>query len=121
MSVHRSARGFDVAAGVYDRVRPGYPSGAVEWLVSTLRLGPGRAVLDLAAGTGKLTVPLLAAGLRVIAVEPSDGMLSLLRIKAPAAEALDGTAEAIPLADGAVDAVVVGQAFHWFANEIGRA
>ena len=69
MSVHRSAHGFDSAADVYDRVRPGYPPEAVEWLVSTLRLGPGRMVLDLAAGTGKLTVPLLAAGVSVIAVE----------------------------------------------------
>jgi SAM-dependent methyltransferase len=117
VSVHRAARGFDSAAGVYDRVRPGYPPQAVDWLVSTLRLGAGRTVLDLAAGTGKLTAALLGTGARVVAVEPSDGMLEVLRAAAPEAEALSGTAEAIPLPDASVDAVTVAQAFHWFAND----
>lgn len=116
MSVHRSARGFDSAADVYERVRPGYPREAVDWLVATLQLGPGRAVVDLAAGTGKLTVPLVAAGVRVIAVEPSEAMRAVLQAAAPAAEALEGTAEEIPLPDASVDAVTVAQAFHWFAN-----
>jgi SAM-dependent methyltransferase len=117
MNVHRAARGFDSAAGVYDRVRPGYPPAAVAWLAEVLELRPGTTVLDLAAGTGKLTAPLVERGLRVVAVEPSEGMRELLRSAAPGAEALAGTAEEIPLADGAVDAVVVAQAFHWFANE----
>jgi SAM-dependent methyltransferase len=121
VSVHRAARAFGDAAEVYDRVRPGYPPEAVEWLVSTLRLGPGQTVLDLAAGTGKLTVALLATGVRVIAVEPSEGMLEVLRTRASAAEALAGTAEAIPLDDGSVHAVVVAQAFHWFANDAALA
>jgi SAM-dependent methyltransferase len=121
VSVHRAARGFDSAADVYERVRPGYPPEAVEWLVSALRLGPGRTVLDLAAGTGKLTARLLGTGARVIAVEPSQGMLEVLRQAAPEAEALTGSAEEIPLPDGAVDAVTVAQAFHWFANDAALA
>jgi SAM-dependent methyltransferase len=118
MSVHRAARGFDSAAGVYDRVRPDYPPEAVGWLVQTLDLRAGRTVLDLAAGTGKLTAPLVGTGARVIAVEPSEGMLAVLRQSAPEAEALVGTAERIPLPDGSADAVTVAQAFHWFANEV---
>jgi SAM-dependent methyltransferase len=121
VSVHRAARGFDSAAGVYDRVRPGYPPDAIDWLVDTLDLHPGKTVLDLAAGTGKLTAPLVARGLRVIAVEPSEAMLAVLREAAPAAEALAGTAESIPLPDGRADAVTVAQAFHWFANDAALA
>jgi SAM-dependent methyltransferase len=113
MNVHRSARGFDTAADVYDRVRPGYPPEAVEWL----GIEPGQTVVDLAAGTGKLTVPLLGTGAKVIAVEPSEGMIAILRRRAPGAEAVIGTAESIPLHDGSADAVVVAQAFHWFAND----
>jgi SAM-dependent methyltransferase len=121
LSVHRAARGFDSAAEVYERVRPGYPAEAVEWLGSTLGLGPGRTVLDLAAGTGKLTTRLLTTGARVIAVEPSEAMLAVLQAAAPEAEALTGTAEEIPLADASVDAVTVAQAFHWFANDAALA
>ena len=117
MSVHRAARGFDSAAGVYERVRPGYPPEAVEWLASTLGLRPGRTVLDLGAGTGKLTAALGSTGAPVIAVEPSEPMLALLREEAPEAEALVGTAEAIPLPAASVDAVTVAQAFHRFAYD----
>ena len=73
-------------------------------------MGPGVDVLDLAAGTGKLTVDLVARGARVVAVEP----VAEMRAKLEGVEALDGTAEAIPLDDGSVDVVTVGQAFHWF-------
>jgi SAM-dependent methyltransferase len=117
MSVHRAARGFDRAAEVYDRIRPDYPREAIEWLADVLRLAPGSVVLDLAAGTGKLTGPLVSTGARVIAVEPSEEMLALLGRVVPAADALTGTAEGIPLADASVDAVTVAQAFHWFAND----
>ncbi|MEA2467953.1 MAG: hypothetical protein QOJ57_2079 [Thermoleophilaceae bacterium] len=117
MSVHRAARGFDTAADVYDRVRPGYPPEAIEWLARQLGLGPGRTVVDLAAGTGKLTRELVATGSRVIAVEPSEAMISVLRQAAPQAETLTGSAEEIPLEDGGADAMTVAQAFHWFAND----
>lgn len=116
MSVHRSARAFDVAAEVYERVRPGYPPAAVEWLVEALGLEGGGTVIDLGAGTGKLTASLAEAGCRVVAVEPAPRMLDLLRERVPAAEAVAGTAEAIPLPDGDADAVVVAQAFHWFRH-----
>jgi SAM-dependent methyltransferase len=118
VSVHPSARAFDDAAELYDRVRPGYPAGAIDWFRRVLGIGPGRTVLDLAAGTGKLTAPLVETGARVVAVEPSGGMLAVLRNAAPGAEAVAGTAERIPLADASVDAVVVAQAFHWFDHDV---
>jgi SAM-dependent methyltransferase len=105
-----AAVGFARAAEVYERARPSYPADAVAWLAVRCRLGPGRTVVDLGAGTGKLTRLLPATGARVIAVEPIAEMRALIE----EVEALDGTAEAIPLADGAADAVVVAQAFHWF-------
>ena len=113
MSVHRAAKAFGGAAEVYDRVRPGYPPEAIDWF----GIEPGQTLIDLAAGTGKLTVRLLDTGARVIAVEPSEGMLAVLRERAPGAEALAGTAEAIPLGDASADLVLVAQAFHWFAND----
>jgi SAM-dependent methyltransferase len=110
--VHETAvRGFARSAEAYDRGRPEYPRDALVWLTGRLGLGPGRRVLDLAAGTGKLTRPLLATGAEVVAVEPVAEMRA--RICA-GAQVLDGTAEAIPLADGAAHAVTVAQAFHWF-------
>jgi SAM-dependent methyltransferase len=117
VSVHRSARGFDRAADVYERARPGYPEAAIAWLAEVLGLRAGRTVVDLAAGTGKLTAPLVATGARVIAVEPSDGMLAVLRGAAPGADVLEGVAEAIPLPAASADAVVVAQAFHWFRHD----
>jgi ubiquinone/menaquinone biosynthesis C-methylase UbiE len=117
VSVHRSAKAFDGAAELYDRVRPGYPPAALEWLTRVLGLGTGRTVLDLAAGTGKLTVPLLETASRVVAVEPSAGMRAVLERVARDAEVRAGTAEEIPMEDGSVDAVVVAQAFHWFRHE----
>lgn len=101
------AGSFGSAADVYDRSRPSYPVDAVRWVLPE---APQR-VLDLAAGTGKLTGVLLDLGLDVVAVEPDAQMRALLP---PRAQVLDGTAEAIPLPDESVDAVLVGQAFHWF-------
>jgi SAM-dependent methyltransferase len=113
--VHEAAaRGFARCAAGYDRGRPEYPAEAVAWLAERLGLGPGRRVLDLAAGTGKLTRPVLATGAEVTAVEPVAEMRARI---GPGADVLDGTAEAIPLADGAADAVTVAQAFHWFDGE----
>ena len=111
--IHRAARvGFARSAEAYEGSRPEYPDDAVQHLVS--HLSAGASVLDLAAGTGKLTRPLLASGLDVLAVEPVPDMRAGLP---DTVRALDGTAEAIPLADGSVDAVTVGQAFHWFDGE----
>ena len=114
----QSPQAFDRVPALYDRVRPDYPREVVDWLVDALGLRPEATVVDLAAGTGKLTKALLArARARVIAVEPSPRMLERLREVAPAAEAVEGTAEAIPLPDASADAVTVAQAFHWFAND----
>jgi SAM-dependent methyltransferase len=111
--IHRAAaEGFSRSAEAYERGRPRYPAEALELLLS--RLPAGAAVLDLAAGTGALTRPLLEAGLGVVAVEPVAEMRAALP---DGVRALEGTAEAIPLATGAVDAVVVGQAFHWFDGD----
>jgi SAM-dependent methyltransferase len=115
--IHEAATAFGPAADDYDRGRPGYPDAAVSWLIERLGLGPSKTVLDLAAGTGKLTRQLLPTGARVIAVEPVAEMRARLEQTLSDAKALDGTAEAIPLSDGAVDAVAIGQAFHWFDNE----
>jgi SAM-dependent methyltransferase len=113
--VHRAAAaGFASSAAEYERGRPGYPADAVEWLARALRLAPGRTVVDLAAGTGKLSRPLSATGVRVVAVEPIAEMRALIE---PPIEAIEGTAEELPLAAGAADAVTVAQAFHWFDGD----
>ena len=104
-------------AEAYERSRPGYAPTALAWLAERIGIGPGRRVLDLAAGTGKLTRQLLALGAEVVAVEPGDGMRGVLLRVVPSAETLAGSAEAIPLPAAAVDAVTVGQAFHWFRTE----
>jgi len=104
------ASSFGAAADQYQRGRPQYPPSAVEWLVPRR----ARTVLDLGAGTGKLTSALVAAGLKVTAVEPSLGMRERLAAAVPRAVVLAGTAEQIPLADASVDAVVVAHAWHWF-------
>src|SRR5947208_10781774 len=114
MRVHPAAAGFARAAGVYERARPEYPPEAVAWLVDRLDLPPGRVVVDVAAGTGKLTRLLVPSGARVVAVEPLAEMRAQLEEAVPSVEALEGTAEALPLADDFADAVTVAAAFHWF-------
>ncbi|HEX6702032.1 MAG TPA: methyltransferase domain-containing protein [Gaiellaceae bacterium] len=114
MSVPDAAHGFDRAADTYERARPEYPPEAVAWLAERLDLRPGRTVADVAAGTGKLTRALVGTGARVVAVEPLAEMRRVLVEAVPEAEALEGTAEALPLADASVDAVTVAAAFHWF-------
>jgi SAM-dependent methyltransferase len=103
------AASFDRAADVYARARPSYPAAALDWLLPA----GARTVLDLGAGTGKLTAQLAARGLDVVAVEPSDRMRAQLEATLPGLHALAGSAEAIPLEDHAVDVVLVAQAWHW--------
>ncbi|GLZ40359.1 class I SAM-dependent methyltransferase [Actinokineospora sp. NBRC 105648] len=107
----RRASSFGSNAAAYARHRPGYAEEAVEWVV-----GESTRVLDLAAGTGRLTETLLAFGLEVTAVEPDDAMRAELSRLLPDVAALKGTAEQIPFPDGSFDAVLAGQAFHWFDN-----
>ena len=98
---------FDSAAEDYERGRTGWPAGALDGVA-------GETVLDLAAGTGKLTRLLVERFARVVAVEPADAMRALGERLVPEAEWLRGTAEELPLADAAVDAAFIAEAFHWF-------
>jgi SAM-dependent methyltransferase len=111
--LHPATRGF-AAADVYERGRPDYPAAAIASIVEKLELRPGRTVLDLAAGTGKLTRLLVPSGANVVAVEPLREMRAELERRVPAVAVLAGTAERIPLADGWVNGVTVAAAFHWF-------
>ena len=108
----RLAGTFDSVADLYDRVRPRFAEAALDWVLPE---GVER-VLDLGAGTGKLTVSLVERGLDVVAVDPSAHMLGRLRDNFPDVDARIGTAEDTGLMDASVDAVVVGSAFHWFAR-----
>ncbi|GAA4419756.1 class I SAM-dependent methyltransferase [Actinokineospora soli] len=105
------AGSFGANAATYAEHRPGYPVEAVEWVI-----GDRVRVLDLGAGTGKLTEALLELGVDVTAVEPDPEMRAELVRRLPDVPTMDGRAEKIPLRDGSVDAVVAGQAFHWFDN-----
>lgn len=105
---------FGPAAAQYDRGRPGYAPEAVDHMVAELGIGPSTRVLDLAAGTGKLTRLLEPSGAQLVAVEPVAGMRERLAAAVPGVRVLDGHAESLPLEDASVDAAVVGQAFHWF-------
>ena len=109
-----AAEGFERGADDYERARPSYPAAAVARIVREGSIGPGSRVLDLAAGTGKLTRLLVPTGAELIAVEPVDAMRRRLVSIAPDVEVLDGTAEAIPVTDHTIDVVTVAQAFHWF-------
>ena len=101
---------FGEEAAAYERGRPSYPPEAIDWLWP-----PGaRDVLDLGAGTGKLTIRLVERGLEVVAVDPIQEMLEVLSGSLPDTPALLGTAEEIPLPDDSVDSVLVAQAWHWF-------
>jgi len=112
--VHPRVRAFDRSAEAYERGRPGYPKAAIDFLARELGIGPGRTVVELGSGTGKLTRPLQATGAAIVAVEPTDGMRRVFRRALPTTLVLDGTAEAIPLPEAFADAVVAAQAFQWF-------
>ena len=109
-----AARGFGQGADAYERGRPSYPPEAVKWLGEELRLRPGRTVLDVAAGTGKLTRELVRSGATVVAVEPLGAMRAVLERVVPGVRTLAGTAETLPLGDQTVDAITAASAFHWF-------
>lgn len=109
-----AARGFQAGAAAYEMARPGYPDEAVAALAAELGVASGTRVCDLAAGTGKLTRRLVELGASVVAVEPVDAMRDQLMRAVPEVEAVEGTAESIPLPDASVDVVTVAQAFHWF-------
>jgi SAM-dependent methyltransferase len=111
--VSELARSFGRTAEAYERGRPGYAEAALD----AIGLSPDAVVVDLAAGTGKLTRQLVGRFAKVIAVEPLEGMRAVLERIVPEAEALPGSADAIPLPDDSVDAVFVGEAFHWFATD----
>ena len=106
---------FGAAAVAYAEHRPDYALAAVGW---ALERAPGHRVLDLGAGTGKLTATLLALGAEVVAVEPDPAMRAELRRALPTVRALSGSAEAIPLSDACVDAVLAGNAWHWFDMDV---
>jgi len=108
------ALGFDPGAEAYEQNRPSYPSGAVAWLVDRLGIRTSSTVVDLAAGTGKLTR--LLPG-RVVGVEPIGGMRRQFVAALGGVPLVAGVAEAIPLADSSADAVTVAQAFHWFDTD----
>ena len=108
------ATSFALVADAYERGRPGYPDDAVRWLVGADECD----VVDLGAGTGKLTRSLVALGHRVTAIEPLPEMLELLPAAAPGAFAILGNAEVIPLPDASADVVTCAQSFHWFDFEV---
>jgi SAM-dependent methyltransferase len=114
VQLHPLAAGFADVAGAYERGRPEYAPAVAGAIAAELHVTPGRRVLDLAAGTGKLTRALLGAGLDVIAVEPQPALRDLLADAVGRERVLEGVAEAIPLPDESVVAVTVADAFHWF-------
>ncbi|WP_089157633.1 class I SAM-dependent methyltransferase [Micromonospora sp. NBS 11-29] len=107
-----AALSFGSAAAEYDRFRPRYPEAALRWALDGLPT-PAR-VVDLGAGTGILTRGLSGLGHHVVPVEPDPGMRAQLAVATPGTTALAGSAESVPVPDDAADAVLAGQAYHWF-------
>lgn len=126
MTDREKSTSFGQAASAYESGRPGYPSESVAWLLEPVR-EPGRSVrvADVGAGTGKLTRTVVEAGAEVVAVDPDAEMLATLRENVRGVPTFAGTAESLPLPDASLDAVVMGQAWHWVdpesgSREIGR-
>lgn len=115
--VRQETAGFEKASAEYERGRPGYPADTVAFIVETARLGPGRTVVDLAAGTGKLTRELVLSGAEVIAVEPLGEMRARLSEQLQRIRVVEGLAERTGLPSESADAVTVAQAFHWFSSD----
>jgi len=114
VELHPLAQRFASVADAYERGRPEYAPAVIGATAAELGVGPGDRVLDLAAGTGKLTRALVAYGFEVVAVEPQQSLRAVLADKVGAARVRDGVAEQIPLEDGSVAAVMIADAFHWF-------
>jgi SAM-dependent methyltransferase len=120
--VHRVAdSGFDREAATYERARPSYPPECISWFAEHLDVGPGRRILDLAAGTGKFTRLLEALGADLLAAEPVAGMQAILHETSPGVPVLSCTAEQLPFARGSLDAITIAQAFHWFDAPVALA
>ena len=115
--VHEVAAAGFSNPGDYEAARPSYPPDAVAWFVENLRIAPGATVVDLAAGTGKLTRLLVPAGASLIAAEPVAGMRATFRAVLPNVPIIATTAEQLPFRDGSLDAVTIAQAFHWFDED----
>lgn len=108
-----AARGFEQEAEAYERARPSYPAEAVVHLIAALGTRPGSLVVDVGAGTGKLTRLLAPFGARLVAVDPVDAMRRQFAAAQPAIPVIGGTAEHLPLRSRIADAIVIAQAFHW--------
>jgi SAM-dependent methyltransferase len=111
------SKGFGASTGLYERIRPEYPPQAIDILVRELRIGPGNVVVDVGAGTGKLTRALVPTGATLVAVEPLAEMRERLAESVPRAVPFAGTAEHMALRDGSAHAIVSAQAFHWFDGD----
>ncbi len=111
------ASGFAPSTELYEKIRPDYPEAAVAILVRELGIARGRIVIDVGAGTGKLTRMLAPTGATLIGVEPLVEMRERFAEEVPTAVPFEGTAEKMALRDGAAHAITVGQAFHWFDGE----
>lgn len=114
MGLHPLAARFADVADAYERGRPEYTPEIAQAIMAELSVAPGERVLDLAAGTGKLTRALVGVGLDVIAVEPQARLRAILAASIGAERVLDGSAERIPLPSESMAAVTVADAFHWF-------
>ena len=110
----RWARSFGAVADAYERGRPTYPVDAVRWLIGR----EAASVLEVGAGTGKLTAELIAQGHDVLATEPDEAMLAILEERVPTARAAQASAEELPAGDRSIDVVIAAQAFHWFDHEV---
>ncbi|MEO7077478.1 MAG: class I SAM-dependent methyltransferase, partial [Rhodococcus sp. (in: high G+C Gram-positive bacteria)] len=110
----RATSGFRAVAEDYETGRPTYADVSIDRIFTDLELSISSRVLDLAAGTGQLSRMFRSRVGSVVAVEPVHGMRERIKTTTPGITVLDGTAESIPLPDSDVDAVVVGEAFHWF-------
>jgi SAM-dependent methyltransferase len=121
LAARARATSFDSTASAYEYGRPEYPAEALNWWTDRGAFPLGGCVLDLGAGTGKLTRSLLGRGCELIAVEPLQNMRAEFARVLPHVPVLDGNAEAIPLADQSVDSVLVAQAFHWFDASLALA